>query len=440
VTAHANVTGEDPDRDVVSGLTVLLARFAARKSVAMLLGCGAIVYLLVLAIHLRTRWWDLDFGPYYCWAYALRIGLDPYTVDLAPLAKKLGLSTGAFRANYPATFILCFEPLTLLPPQTAYWVWTGFNFLLLPAALTVLLARRGIGALRGMVLAALGIFYEPISENFFWAQLQIVLLLLLALNFRWARAGKDAAAGLALAMAILLKAFPAIMLFHFVLARRIRLVAWTLAGTAAGGGLTLLIVGRRAYGFLRPGTTTSEVWWNAGLSVSATISQIFSAVLHEPLVPGANLARIALIAAVVIWLLTLGARATIRSTRVGRGDAGYAIWVVLAVFIFPITWIDHMVLLLIPFTQIALAAYEGDAVGSAPALALASYAVAGAVLPMFWIYWLMWFVPLLPVSGALARASGVLAFCSAYQFAVAAPVSGTAGGEHVANGKMPLKL
>jgi alpha-1,2-mannosyltransferase len=373
------------------------------------------MYLLVLAIHLRTRWWELDFGPYYCWAYALRTGLDPYTVDLILLAKKLGLSTGAFRANYPATFILCFEPLTLLSPQNAYWVWTGFNFLLLPAALAVLLARRGIRPRESMVLAALGVFYQPISENFFWAQLQIVLLLLLALNFRLACAGKDAMAGLALSIAILLKAFPAILLFHFVLARRIRVVAWTLVGTAAGWSLTLLIVGRRAWGFLRPSTTTPEVWWNAGLSVSATISRIFSAVLHEPLVPGANLARIAITTAVVTWLLALGVRATIHSTRVGRGDAGYAIWVVLTVFIFPITWIDHLVLLLIPFSQIAIAAYEGDAIGSAPALALASYLVAEVMLPLFWIYWLTWFVPLLSISAAVAQASGVLAFCAAYR-------------------------
>lgn len=408
--------GRSTDLD---SLAESLGRFASRRPVAVLLELGAIVYLAVLAIHLRTRWWDFDFGPYYCWAYALRAGLDPYTADLVPLAGKLGISLGAFRANYPATFILCFEPLTLLPPQTAYWVWTGLNLLLLPAALAVLLAGRGIGARGCMVLAALAILYEPLSENFYWAQLQIVLLVLLALNYRWARAGQDAAAGLALAMAILLKAFPAILLLHFLLARRIRVVAWTLAGVAAGGCLTLLIVGRKAYGFVRPGTTTQEVWWHAGLSISATISRIFFAVFHEPLAPGANLARIALTAAAIIWLLALGARATIHSTRVGHEDAGYAVWVVLSVFIFPITWIHHIVLLLIPFAQITLAAYEGEAVGSAPAWALASYALAEVTLPLFWIYCLTWFVPLLPVSAAIAQVSGALAFWAAYRLGCA---------------------
>jgi hypothetical protein len=82
-----------------------------------------------------------------------------------------------------------------------------------------------------------------------------------------------------------------------------------------------------------------------------------------------------------------------------------------------------MVLLLIPFTRTALAAHEGDAVGSAPTLALASYAVAESVLPLFWIYWLTWYVPLLAISAAIARVSGALAFCAAYRLGSPAAVS-----------------
>src|ERR1019366_122927 len=268
------------------------------------------------------------------------------------------------------------------------------------------------GTLEIVVLASLGIIYEPVSENFFWAQAQIMLLLLLALNFRWARAGKDAAA------AVLLKAFPLILLLHFALARRTRVVVWTLAGIAAGSAITLLILGPVAFRFLNPGTTTSDIWWNAGLSVSATITWISFSVFGTPLSSGANLARVALIAAVVIWLMGLGARATIVSSRERRNNAAYGVWVVLAVFLFPITWIHHMVLLLIPFSQTVLAAREGEADGSAPMLALWSYAVSAAMLPLFWIYWLTWYVPLLPVCGVIAQVSGVLAFCAAYRLAI----------------------
>ena len=396
-----------------------MARFASHKSVALVFGVAAVLYCAALGIRLHTRWYELDFSAYYFWAYALRSGLDPYATDLAPLATRLGLATGAStHADYPPTFILCFAPLTLMSPHAAYWVWTGLNLVLLLAAVWVLFKGFGFGACGFVALAAMAILYEPVSENFFWGQAQIVLLLLLVLNFRWARAGKDAGAGLALAMAILLKAYPAIMLLHFVVARRARVVAWTIAGLVAGGLVTLATVGWAAFGFLHPEITTAHVYWNAGLAASATITRIFFAAFGTPLSSGANLARVALIAAAVIWLLALGARATLASERAGRRDAGYGVWVVLAVFLFPITWIHHMVLLLIPFAQTVLAAREGEADGSAPMLALWSYAVSAAMLPLFWIYWLTWYVPLLPVCGVIAQVSGVLAFCAAYRLAI----------------------
>lgn len=65
-------------------------RLSSRKSIAIFLGFGAIVHVLVLAIHLRTRCWDMDFSDYYCWASALRIGLDPYTVEMALLRESWG--------------------------------------------------------------------------------------------------------------------------------------------------------------------------------------------------------------------------------------------------------------------------------------------------------------------------------------------------------------
>lgn len=395
-----------------------MSRFASRKSVALVFGVAAAFYCAAMAIRLHTQWYDLDFSHYYCWALALRTGIDPYTADLVPMAARLGLKTGAFRANYPPTFLLCFEPLTLLRPEVAYWIWTGFNFILLLASLATLFAGSGIGELEMVVLVALGIYYEPVSENFFWAQAQIILLLLLALNFRWARAGRDMAAGLALAAAVLLKAFPLILLLHFALARRTRVVVWTLVGIAAGGIITLLILGPVAFEFLHPGTTTSDMWWKSGLAVSASITRIFFAVFGVPLSLGANLARIALISAAVIWCMGLGTRATIVSSRRGRNDAAYGLWVVLTVFIFPISWIHHMVLLLLLFAQVVLDAHEGNASGSVPTLAIGSYAVAEIALPLFWIYWLTWYIPLLPVSAAIAQVSGVLAFWAAYRLAI----------------------
>jgi len=51
-----------------------------------------------------------DFGDIYTWAYAARIGLNPYTPDgVIPLAKQLGFQ--AMTANYPPPFVLAIEPV-----------------------------------------------------------------------------------------------------------------------------------------------------------------------------------------------------------------------------------------------------------------------------------------------------------------------------------------
>jgi glycosyl transferase family 87 len=413
-----------------------IAEPAQTRRMVALLALTALAYCIALAIRLQTRWYDLDFSAYYYWAYALRTGSNPYSTDLQPLATRLGLMSGGItHANYPPTFILCFEPLTLARPEIAYWIWTSLNALILLVAVAVLLNGLAIDGRTFATFAALAILYEPVTENFFWSQAQIVLLLLLVLNLRWVRSGNDVAAGFSLALAGLLKIFPLLMLLHLALARRVRAVAWTIIGLAAGGAITLLLVGWTGFGFLRPDPTIWGTYWTAGLSVNASISKTFAVVLGQSLSRIANVARIAIIVLAISALIMIAARATLISARVGRADLAYGIWIVLAVFIFPITWIHHMVLLLIPLAQPLTAARHDRAMRRAVVLAAASYLTADAVMPLFWVYWLTWRTWLLAPSGVMAQLAGALAFCSAYQLAVAAPVSGTAAGEHVTNQK-----
>jgi hypothetical protein len=418
-----------------------LAEFAQTRSMAVVVALTAVTYCIALAIRLQTRWYDLDFSAYYYWAYAMRTGIDPYSTDLQPLATRLGLMTGGItHSDYPPTFILFFEPLTLARPEIAYWIWTSLNLLTLVAAVAVLLNELALDGRLFVIFAALAILYEPVSENLFWSQAQVMLLLLLALNLRWVRSGNNAAAGFSLAVAGLLKVFPLLILVHLALAKRLRVVAWTFIGLAAGGAITLLFVGWAGFGFLRRGATISSDYWTAGLSVNATISKIFVVALGQPLLPVASLARVVIVVLAISGLIMVAAHATLVSAQLGRDDLAYGIWIVLAVFIFPITWIHHMVLLLIPLAQALTTARYGRASRSAVVLATASYLTAEAVAPLFWTYWLTWRTWLLVPCGVIAQLAGVLAFCSAYQLAVAAPVSGTAGGEHVTDGKMPPLL
>ena len=72
----------------------------------------AIVVAYFLALYyfrISTRTEKLDSGDFYTWAYATRIGLNPYTHDaVMPLAQRLGVQ--AMPANYPPPFVLAIEP------------------------------------------------------------------------------------------------------------------------------------------------------------------------------------------------------------------------------------------------------------------------------------------------------------------------------------------
>jgi hypothetical protein len=97
---------------------------ASRVYNATLVAIVVAYFLALYYFRISTRTEKLDFGDFYTWAYAARIGLNPYSSDaVIPLAKRLGVE--ALRANYPPPFILALEPLSLLPRVPAFWLWHG---------------------------------------------------------------------------------------------------------------------------------------------------------------------------------------------------------------------------------------------------------------------------------------------------------------------------
>ena len=90
--------------------------------------CFAIFFMLIyvpfLGAHLNTR--KNDFNAVYIWSAAARKGMNPYVDDLTRLESQLGIDdNGNHHAVYPPPLIVAFEPITLLPPITAYWIWFG---------------------------------------------------------------------------------------------------------------------------------------------------------------------------------------------------------------------------------------------------------------------------------------------------------------------------
>jgi len=322
-----------------------------------------------------------DFAIYYDSAIALRKGLDPYTMDLTPIANRFGLRLHAVAhlAETP-TFLLCFEPLTRFPPATAIWIWTLLNLVALVVAIYMLLARRpGLEANTSWLLAGLILAFYPVDWNFFWMQSQVLVLALMVLAMRAMEDEHEGTAGLLVALAGLLRAFPFLLLGYFALCRKWRALEFAIAGAVAGGLITTAILGfAQCFSFFN-GAAYVANWMVTPFAISAApfVSRVFWAVCGSPRAPAAKTLLLVAIGAADAIILGV----TVRATLVGidRRDDNYRIyslWIVASVLLSPIAWHHYLVLLVIPFVQMVVAAGQGQVSRRALWMAAGSYLLA----------------------------------------------------------------
>ncbi len=377
-------------------------RAIAAATTALLLWLLVGVIGLGTVLQMRQRAKLPDFSHYYAGAYTLRHGLDPYTTDFRPLASRLGLDLDVLRhAGYPPTFILLFEPLTLLTPEKAYWTWSAINLALLFWSLGLLLGgQKPLGRPWNYTFWALALLYRPVSLNFCNAQTQVMLLFLLAAAMRLAereplgtpasasgwlsrQAGRDLAAGCLLGVAGLLKAFPLVVIGAFVLGRRWRVVASALGAIFVGLCLTAALVGvRESLDFLRVIPSLADKQW-LGLPTNVSINGFVTRLLLSRHLAGAGLPvggvgqRLIVLAATAL----LVALTTVLTARSGNRESlspSLGLWVTTAVLISPTAWHHYEVLLLIPFAQALNEAIRRGSLSSAALAAAASYGLTEA--------------------------------------------------------------
>ncbi len=374
-------------RSAISGAG--LAFGLTRPSILVLLCAGTLMHLgyVVAQAASRTRLWD--FSHYYVSALAMREGLNPYAIDLRPLGRQIGLD-GIARATDTPFFILCFEPLTLLGPTAAYWVWFALNAVALILAM-VLIMRSAARLNRRQVisLCAIMLLYPPLSNHIFFAQTQIVVLLLVVVAMRSLESGHERTAGAAIAVASLLKVFPLLIAGYFLVRRRWRACVWTVAGLLAGGALTILAFGIERNTSFVAGTylTRSAAFLArpANIALGSFVSRLFwYAAGTVALGPALEWMRMLTVVAAEFSLIALTVFATWPRADgvceqpahiVGIGSRGFAVWVAAAIMLSPTAWIHYMVLLILPFMLIAAAGWSGKASPRALWLMAGSYAV-----------------------------------------------------------------
>ena len=338
-------------------------------------------------MNLPQRAYTHDFSVFYTSAIALRDGLNPYTADLAPIGQRLGVYIGALRhsTDTPAA-LLFFQPFSFASLPKAHSIWIAMNAAALMVSLIILIAPRysGLDTRMALVIGALALLYAPITENFLFSQRQPLILLLLVLTMRALDRGREGVAGLLLGLAVAYRVFPVLIAGYFIVRRQWRPLIFMGFGLAIVGAVTVAALGVPLCASYPDGMRSAMLVWRdpTDVALRAFFFRVFFYL--DGLRPDGRLEvlRFATIATAQIVIVVLTAWPTYKRRGQRGSDRGldrstFGLWVAAAIVLSPLSWIHYMVLLLIPFVQIASAAKQHDCSPRAIWAALASYVLIG---------------------------------------------------------------
>ncbi|MDX2968484.1 glycosyltransferase 87 family protein [Kribbella solani] len=277
---------------------------------------------------------NIDLNVYRTGGYALLHDLRLYADDFPSLVPGFALPF-----TYPPFAAMLFVPLHLVPRPLADLMISTASVIALTATMLVV-ARRLLGTTRiarylGLAVVVLAMFLQPVRSNVGFAQVNLILMGLVAVDClitrpRWPR-------GVLIGLAAAIKLTPLVFILYFLVRRQYREAA-TVLGTFAGISLV-------AYA-LRPIDSTAY-WFGVLFSTDRiggatyAFNQCFQAVVHR-LVPDGPLQ-------LVIWfVLVLAALVpTLIAARKARAN-GDDVTALLVVAVFgllasPVSWSHHWV-------------------------------------------------------------------------------------------------
>ena len=322
----------------------------------------AIVAALSLAQRIRAvthRYDDVDFAIFYGWWTDYSSGGDPWVVQSKKIDLRPGLSRPHY-CNYTPFFVEVFSPLARLDQKTAFWIWEAAQMICLVAAV-LMLARANappLGAAPTIIVLSLVMLSRQFAGALVAAQVTPMLLALLSASWLCARRERPAAAGLCLALAALLKLYPAGAAGYFLFGRRWRALGWTIGFFAAGVLLTNPFRWSELATLELP--VSYHIVAHAELTVLAFVRKCVAHFAGTTIAAAPLFAVLGFAALIDLALLAIAAAATITSReRADLDGLVFGLWVALALLMSPLAWIPETLLLLPLYLFGMLAAWEG---------------------------------------------------------------------------------
>lgn len=342
-----------------AGCHTLRPRLSITTTAAAIL---AVVAALSFAQRIRAvthRYNDVDFAFFYGWWTDYSNGGDPWVLSTEHTELRPGLSRPRY-CNYSPFFVAVFSPLARLDQKTAFWLWLGVQMLCLVGAV-LMLARANappLGAAPTIIVLSLVVLSRQFAGALVAAQVTPMLLGSLSASWFCARKERPIAAGLFLALAALLKLYPAAAGGYFLFARRWRALGSAIAFFAAGLLLT------NPLRWIELATLEMPVSYgivgHAELTMLAFVRKCVAHLAGTTTAAAPLLTVLWLTALIDLALLAIAAAATI--TGRGRADLDgllFGLWVALALLMSPLAWIPETLLLLPAYLFGMLAVWDG---------------------------------------------------------------------------------
>ena len=306
-----------------------------------------------------------DFPSFYWPARSLfEAGLSPYDpAILTSATERLGQEV--FPLLYPPPALLLLFPLTQMPYETAKIVMLVVNhglIVLIGYLVVARILRVPFDGRITLLLLAYYFLFEPIQITLNHGQVNLAALLLLCLAWIGARENRHPLwVSLPLALAILVKTYPLVLLLYLIVSRRYRAVLWTVVALAVACALAAIVLpGALWVQYLTEvlptagyGRTPHELFspaapWNQG--INGFVARVF--VDNE--YSGILVARPALAAPITYVccaaLLSLATFLCFRSSRhqpkPQAVDLEFALFMVTLFLIAPLSWEHHLVFIL----------------------------------------------------------------------------------------------
>jgi len=342
-----------------AGSRTSIRRLPITTAAAAILAIVAAISFAQRVRAVQHRYDDIDFIFFYGWWTDYSTGGDPWIVQTTKTELRPGLERQRY-CNYTPFFVEVFFPLARLDQKTAFWLWEAAQILCLVAAV-LMLARANappLGTAPTVIVLSLVVLSRQFANAMVAAQVTPMLLALLAASWFSARREHPAAAGLCLALAALLKLYPAGAAGYFLFGRRWRALAWTVGCFVAG---VLLTNPARWIELVTQEMPVSyHIVGHAELTVMAFVRKAVAHQAGTTIIAAPFFAVVAITALIDLALVAIATAATIKGhVRDDLDGLLFGLWVALALLMSPLAWIPETLLLLPAYLFGTLAAWDG---------------------------------------------------------------------------------